>query len=146
MTALRRRVTEELTLRGYARNTIKVSHSTQKIALCGIEFFNELTLGRECNVFGVARPRLLTSAPTRTVWDTTALDYMHRLSNRAVSCWPRPEATNVLQEVQHGFAISDLQKLASKYEARSPGRQLRGATRFRRLTKVSHCINPAADA
>jgi site-specific recombinase XerD len=100
MTALRRRMTEDLTLRGYARNTIKayvravaqlaafykrspdlldedevrhylvqlatvrqVSYSTQKIALCGIKFFYEHTLGREWNVFGVARPKRTRKLP-----------------------------------------------------------------------------------
>lgn len=94
MSPLRRRMTEDMTLRGYAPNTIrayvravaqlarsygrspdtlsedevraylsdlatvrKVSRSTQKIALCGIKFFYERTLGREWTVFDVARPR-----------------------------------------------------------------------------------------
>jgi len=100
MTALRRRMTEDLTLRGYARNTSKayvravaqlaafyhrspdllsedevrrylvqlatvrqVSYSTHKIALCGIKFFYERTLGREWQVFGVARPRRVRKLP-----------------------------------------------------------------------------------
>jgi integrase/recombinase XerD len=94
MSPLRRRMTEDLTLAGYAPNTIKayvgavaqlarfygrspdtldedevrrylselatvrkVSRSTQKIALCALKFFFERTLGREWNVFVVARPR-----------------------------------------------------------------------------------------
>jgi hypothetical protein len=106
MTALRRRMTEELTLRGYARNTIKacgravaqlaafykrspellgedevrhylvqlatirqVSYSTQKIALCCIKFFYERTLGREWNVFGVARLRRVRKLPVVQIGD-----------------------------------------------------------------------------
>jgi integrase/recombinase XerD len=93
MTPLRRRMIEDLQLRGYAKRTVeayvhpvvqlatfydrspdqlteeevrrylvhlavtrKVARSTQTIALCGIKFFFEQTLGREWSIFGIARP------------------------------------------------------------------------------------------
>lgn len=100
MTPLRRRMIEDLTLRGYAERTIeayvravaqlaqfydrspevlseedirhylvhlttvkKVARGTHTIALCGIKFLYEQTLGREWSVFGVARPKKVKKLP-----------------------------------------------------------------------------------
>lgn len=94
MTHLRKRMTEDLQLRGYADRTVeayvravaqlarfygrspdqlteeevrqyflhlstvrKVGHATLTIALCGIKFFCEQTLGRQWHVLDVARPK-----------------------------------------------------------------------------------------
>lgn len=94
MTLLRRRMTEELHLRGYSERTVeayvravaqlaafyrrspdclseeevraylvrlnrvqKVARGTHTIALCGIKFFYEKTLGRKWTVLGIARPK-----------------------------------------------------------------------------------------
>ena len=100
MTPLRRRMIQDLTLAGYADNTVrayvravaqlaafydrspaelseedirryflhlatvkKVAHSTHTLALCGIKFFYEQTLGRTWRVFDVARPRRSRKLP-----------------------------------------------------------------------------------
>jgi len=100
MTELRRRMIEELQLRGYSERTVlayvrpvaqlarhyrtspdrlteeqvrdyllhlttvrKVSRSTHTIALCGIKFFYQHTLGREWKVLEVARPRAEKKLP-----------------------------------------------------------------------------------
>jgi integrase/recombinase XerD len=44
-------------------NVKKVARGTHTIALCGIKFFFEQTLGREWAVFGVARPRYDAKLP-----------------------------------------------------------------------------------
>jgi integrase/recombinase XerD len=100
MTPLRRRMIEDLTLRGYSDRTIeayvyavvqlarfygrspavlteqevrdylihlvtvkKVARSTHTIALCGIKFLYEQTLGRRWDVFDVARPKRQKKLP-----------------------------------------------------------------------------------
>ena len=100
MTPLRRRMIQDLTLAGYADNTVrayvravaqlaafygrspaelseedirryfldlatvrKVARSTHTIALCGIKFFYEQTLGRTWRVFDVARPKKSKKLP-----------------------------------------------------------------------------------
>jgi len=109
MTPLRRRMTEDLELRGYSERTVeayvravaqlarfygrspdrlteeqvrgyllhltrvlKVARGTHTIALCGIKFFYEQTLGRQWTVLGVARPKREKKLPVvlsrKEVW------------------------------------------------------------------------------